>query len=142
MPMPGHITAIALGAIFAFLGSGVLRSETLGRPDEMVWQVVASGSPLQSVYVTADGRRGWAVGENGSRVATEEGGGHWTRQAGSTDNPLWGVAFAADGRRGWAVGKNGSIVATEDGGGHWTRQTSSTDNKLWGVAFAADGRRG
>src|SRR5205085_1614947 len=134
MPMPRHITAIALCAIFAFLGSGVLRSETSERPDEMVWQVVASGWSLKSVYVTADGRRGWAVAENGSIVATEDGGGHWTRQTSSTRNHLSGVAFAADGRRGWAVGENGSIVATEDGGGHWTRQTSSTATFLWGVA--------
>src|SRR5437762_2321681 len=141
MRMQRHITVITLGVMVAFLGF-VGGSQASGRPDDMVWQVVASGLPLKSVYVTADGRRGWAVGVNGSIVATEDGGGHWTPQTSSTSNALGGVALAADGRRGWAVGDNGSIVATEDGGEHWTPQTSSTSQVLRGVAFAADERRG
>ena len=44
----------------------------------MVWQIVASGLSLKSVYVTADGRRGWAVGDHATIVATEDGGAHWT----------------------------------------------------------------
>ena len=83
------------------------------------------------VAFAADGRHGWAVGVNGTIVATADGGGQWTPQTSSTSNALWGVAFAADGRHGWAVGDNGTIVATADGGGQWTPQTSSTSNSLW-----------
>ena len=136
------VATIILGLVIAAIGFAVTSSQELRRPNDIVWQVVASGSALKSVYVTAHGRRGWAVGDNGLIVATEDGGGHWTRQTSSTESNLLGVAFAADGRRGWAVGQNGSIVATEDGGGRWTPQTTSIDNDLSGVAFAADGRRG
>ena len=140
--MQRQITLVTLGVMVAFLGFAVGSLQASGRPDDMVWQVVASGSSLKSVYVTADGRRGWAVGARGSIIATEDGGGHWTPQTSSTSNDLLGVAFAADGRRGWAVGLNGSILATEDGGEHWTPQTSSTSQNLSGIAFAKGGHRG
>jgi photosystem II stability/assembly factor-like uncharacterized protein len=120
------VTAIILGVVIAAIGFAVTSSQELRRPNDIVWQIVASGWSLESVYVTADGRRGWAVGDNGAIVATEDGGGHWTPQTSSTSNTLVGVAFAADGRRGWAVGENGPIVATEDGGGHWTPRDSVT----------------
>jgi hypothetical protein len=61
---------------------------------------VAFSGSLMSVYVTADGRRGWAVGGNGAIVATEDGGGHWTPQNSGTHNPLAGVQFAGVRRHG------------------------------------------
>jgi photosystem II stability/assembly factor-like uncharacterized protein len=141
MRMQRHITVVTLVVIVSFLAFAAERPQASGRPDGTVWQVVASGSALRSVYVAADGRHGWAVGVSGRIVATQDGGGHWTLQTRLSSN-LRGVAFAADGRRGWVVGDNGTIIATEDGGGHWRPQASSTSDDLWGVAFAADGRRG
>src|SRR5689334_9502298 len=76
MRMQRHIRVIALGVMLAMHGFVVGRSQASGRPDDVVWQVVTSGSQLRSVYVTEDGRRGWAVGANGTILATEDGGGH------------------------------------------------------------------
>jgi hypothetical protein len=64
------------------------------------------------VAFAADGRNGWAVGDNGTILATEDGGVHWSPQISSTSNFLLGVAFTADGRHGWAVGENGTILAS------------------------------
>jgi hypothetical protein len=140
--MPHGAAAIILGLAIGAAGLTDAWAQASGWPGGLVWQVAASAFPIKSVHVSTDGRHGWAVGDNGTIVATEDGGGHWTPQTSPTKNDLSGVAFAADGRHGWAVGDNGTIVATEDGGGHWTPQTSPTPNNLRGVAFAADGRHG
>src|SRR5271165_5749306 len=111
--------AIILGVVIAAVGFAIARSQALGRPNDMVWQTAASGSSLRSVYATADGRHGWVVGTDGTILATEDGGGHWTPETSSTSNNLRGIVVAADGRRGWVVGDNGTILATEDRGEHW-----------------------
>jgi hypothetical protein len=64
------------------------------------------------VAVTTDGRHGWAVGDNGTILATEDCGGHWAPQISSTSQSLSAVAVTADGRHGWAVGKYGTILIT------------------------------
>jgi hypothetical protein len=103
-------------------------------------QTSSTSIDLSGVAFAADGRYGWAVGEKGTILATEDGGSHWGPQISSTSSDLAGVAFAADGRHGWAVGEKGTMLATEDGGSHWIRQTSSTSEHLSGVASGADGR--
>ena len=96
---------------------------------------------LDGIAFAADGRRGWAVGQDGMILATADGGEHWARQTSPTSEWLRDVAFAADGLHGWAVGGGGTILATADGGKHWTRQTSPTSSFLDAVAFA-DGLHG
>jgi len=99
---------------------------------------------LKRIVFTADGSRGWAVGESGTILTTVDGGAHWAAQASGsgTGEMLTGVAFAADGSRGWAVGWNGTILTTADGGAHWAAPASGSEESLGGVAFAADGSRG
>jgi len=61
---------------------------------------------------------GWAVGANGTILATADGGVTWTRQGSSTPFDLHGVRFA-DSMRGWAIGANGTLLVTGDGGATW-----------------------
>jgi photosystem II stability/assembly factor-like uncharacterized protein len=122
MRTQAQIAAITFSAIFVFLVSSIAGSQISARLDDTVWQVVASSSPLKSIYVTTDGRRGWAVGGE-SILTTEDGGAHWTPQTRRTFLGLNGVAATADGRRAWAVGSSGLILATEDAGTHWVWQT-------------------
>ena len=63
MGMQRPITAIALAVVITLLGFSVGRSQASGRSNDLVWQVVASGTSLTSVYVTADGRRGFPPGQ-------------------------------------------------------------------------------
>ena len=68
----------------------------------------------------------WAVGMEGTIIATRDGGEHWRRQPSGVDHALQAVAFA-DTLHGWAVGlKRGStgyesvIIGTIDGGRSWS----------------------
>jgi photosynthesis system II assembly factor YCF48-like protein len=81
-----------------------------------------------------DANHGWAVGYDGTIVATTDGGATWTAQTSGTTNTLIWVSFV-DANHGWAVGEFGTIVATTDGGASWTAQTSGTTNHLYGVFF-------
>lgn len=67
----------------------------------------------------ADENSGWAVGENGLILATENGGSSWNEQISNTKSKLNGVSFIS-GAIGWAVGDNGTITRTASGGTSWT----------------------
>jgi len=65
----------------AIIGAEVATAsaQTEEQPGDTVWQVVASGWDLNSVFFL-DGQRGWAVGSHGTILATQDGGKHWTSQ--------------------------------------------------------------
>ena len=92
------------------------------RPFFVRWTNTRNNELLHNVHF-ADARTGWAVGTDGTIVATRDGGTHWERQTGGTPNLLTSVHFA-DARTGWAVGQGRTIVATRDGGATWAAQAS------------------
>jgi photosystem II stability/assembly factor-like uncharacterized protein len=77
--------------------------------------------------------KGWAVGDNGTILSTQDGGKTWSPQSSNTSQNLTSVAFATP-QSGWAVGNNGAILHTEDGGKTWSPQ-SSNSGSLYSVAF-------
>jgi len=79
---------------------------------------------------------GWAVGNNGTILATNDGGTNWLQQASDTVNRLYGVTFVSF-TQGWAVGDNGTILTTNNGGANWLQQASGTVNQLYGVTFVS-----
>jgi photosystem II stability/assembly factor-like uncharacterized protein len=98
---------------------------------------------LNCAFFTADGQRGWAVGDDGTIVTTRDAGATWTAQSSGTDARLRSVVFTTEGQRGWAVGVRGTILTTRDAGATWTAQSSGTNAaNLYSVVFAADGQRG
>ncbi|HEX5357408.1 MAG TPA: YCF48-related protein [Aquabacterium sp.] len=89
-------------------------------------------------------QQGWAVGEQGVLLATNDGGRRWAVQklpalVGSAT--LRSVAFTADGRRGWLVGDTGVFLQTLDQGRSWQQQAyvQPTKDKLTGVSVSAQG---
>lgn len=96
-------------------------------------------SDLYSVTFV-DARQGWAVGERGTILHTDDAGVHWMKQASGTDRALLGVDFV-DERRGWAVGEGGTVLASRDGGATWRTEDVGTRALLTDVAFA-DARHG
>ena len=83
----------------------------------------------------ADASHGWAVGANGTIIATNDGGEHWTAQrSGKPGEQLSAVTFV-DRLRGWIVGWDGTILATTDGGLVWRAENSSTGSNLLDVDF-------
>ena len=104
-------------------------------------QVDRLRADLNSVFFVDD-RRGWAVGNGGTILATRDGGNSWSAQASRTAAQLMRVVFAADGQHGWAAGAGGTVLATRDGGNSWAAQATGTKAALFDVQFAGDGRRG
>ncbi|MFZ4702899.1 MAG: SHOCT domain-containing protein, partial [Candidatus Methylumidiphilus sp.] len=63
-------------------------------------------------------KMGWAIGEKGMILSTQDGGEVWKPQTQDKTN-LWGVYFL-DAKTGWVAGENGKILMTVDGGKTWT----------------------
>jgi photosystem II stability/assembly factor-like uncharacterized protein len=78
-----------------------------------------------------DEQRGYAVGEFGLILRTEDGGRTFKRQASCTDKLLYGVAVI-DAERALAVGADGAVLETKDGR-TWTVLPSGTSEHLFGV---------
>jgi photosystem II stability/assembly factor-like uncharacterized protein len=118
--------ALALIALFLLL---ILPSTALAAGG---WQAQTSGTRQDLAGLAAFGTRLWAVGANGTIVASQNRGASWSPQSSGTAQGLHAVAFA-DATRGWAVGDAGTILGTVDGGATWTAQTSNVTQALFGV---------
>lgn len=89
---------------------------------------------LESI-TAADATHAWAVGNEGTIVATSDGT-TWVPQSSRTVVNLTDVTFSSV-TRGWAVGDEGTVLATVDGGGTWTHQSAGAAfDYLEGVDFA------
>jgi len=101
---------------------------------EWQWQhPLPQGNTLWSVAF-AGGLNGYAVGEDGTILATVDGGVTWLLQyEGVTDN-LRDVAVL-DPHTAWIVGDNGMILHTTNGGFQWLEQSSGTASGLNSVVF-------
>ena len=79
-----------------------------------------------------DDNEGYAVGEAGTILRTENGGRSWTRVITNFTESLMRVDFADD-KNGWIVGHKGSILRSSDKGRTWVKQESTTANHLYGL---------
>jgi photosystem II stability/assembly factor-like uncharacterized protein len=97
----------------------VLLSDTDGA-DFRQARSVPVRSTLTGVYFVDD-KTGWAVGQWGVVLRTDDAGENWTVQRSDTtaDRPLFSVYFK-DKERGWAVGLWSLVLATKDGGKTWS----------------------
>lgn len=85
----------------------------------MDWIAQTSGTIVDLNDVSfADAKHGWAVGEEGLILRTDDGGTTWTTQNSGTNKGLLGIC-AASPSFGCAVGYNGAILTTTNGGGTW-----------------------
>ncbi len=84
-----------------------------------------------------DSNTGWAVGENGTVLKTNNGGDAWALQASGVSYHLHAVCFT-NSENGWAVGANGTILHTTNGGNIWRLQAINTTSLLKSVFFIDD----
>jgi len=100
----------------------VLLSDTDGA-DFRQAKSVPVRSTLSAVFFV-DERTGWAVGQWGVVLRTDDAGENWTLQRHDTsvDQPLFSVFFR-DRQRGYAAGLWSLLIATADGGKTWTPVT-------------------
>src|SRR5580658_3924557 len=72
----------------------------------------AASLPNLSAIRFTSAQVGWAVGDKGTILHTEDGGGNWLKQDSGSTNDLRSVFFA-DAQLGWAVGDKGAILHSE-----------------------------
>ncbi|MGO9108551.1 MAG: YCF48-related protein, partial [Thermoguttaceae bacterium] len=77
-----------------------------------------------------DPQHGWAIGDHGVILHTDDGGQHWSPQVSGMTCTLTSVCFV-DARNGWAAGgmaypylhdSSGVVLSTRDGGLNWLRE--------------------
>jgi photosystem II stability/assembly factor-like uncharacterized protein len=90
------------------------------------------------------GTRGWAVGDGGLVLSTQDGGQSFQsiRLPLSAEECFDAMAVAAVGEHVWIVGTSGNLVwHSADGGQHWERQPTGITTPLYTVRFL-DAQRG
>jgi photosystem II stability/assembly factor-like uncharacterized protein len=80
-------------------------------------ELPANVKTLSRVFF-ASPKVGWAVGQDGTIVATKNGGKDWELQTSKVGNWLFDVFFINE-TVGWAVGDTGTIIKTTNGGARW-----------------------
>jgi photosystem II stability/assembly factor-like uncharacterized protein len=81
------------------------------------------GGGLSDAYFL-DANTGWAVGDGGKILATQDGGATWAPQDTPTRADLRAVWFI-NANRGWAVGSEETILSTTNGGHTWRVQNNN-----------------
>lgn len=109
---------------------------------------VAQAAGLNSVFhatshdglfaITFRGSHGWAVGEHGLLVTTEDGGQTWAVQPKMIDGALLAIDMPDD-QHGVIVGQSGVIFVTTDGGKTWKRAQSDAKDRLFSVSINSQG---
>jgi photosystem II stability/assembly factor-like uncharacterized protein len=80
-----------------------------------------------------DDKHGFAVGEFGLILASDDGGLTWKQQQSATHNLLYAVQ-AVDAKFAVLAGSDGVVLETLDGGRKWTRVPTSTQKHLFGIS--------
>ncbi|HVF51336.1 MAG TPA: YCF48-related protein, partial [Pyrinomonadaceae bacterium] len=82
----------------------------------------------------ATAARGYAVGEGGLILRTDDGGETWKDQESPVKINLYAVA-AASPNDALVVGEQGRVLQTKDGGQTWEMQPTITSTTLFSVAY-------
>jgi len=77
---------------------------------------------LYSVAFTTDGSSGWAVGDEGMILRSEDRGATWTQQKAPAGSGSLMTVAVADAKNACAGSDHGAIVCTSDGGANWSLQ--------------------
>ncbi len=133
------LLALCLTASFTLILAHELnsRSQAAGAELAPIWQAQSLPSrseALLGISGVADtfSRAGWAVGESGTILRTEDGGATWHDQSSGVTETLNAVA-ALSAAAAWTVGDGGTILTTMDGK-TWKTEDSGSEADLFGVA--------
>ena len=127
-----HLLFLAASTAVLFLVSPFC---ALGNTSSVVLTTQDSGTKvtlLDTYFLSIE--KGWAVGERGTVLQTEDGGATWELVARQTAVLLISLFFSGD-KHGWIIGKNGTVLYSHDGGEKWSPQISGTTASLYGIYF-------
>ena len=143
--MPRTLFAIALTAATLFATPAWAQTSArraAAMSSATLDELLAADATLRDV-VFVDAQHGWAVGDRGVVLATDDGGTHWYAQRSGVECPLLSVSFV-DAQRGWIVGGRATplthrteavVLRTIDGGANWQRLPDPTLPRLVYVEF-------
>jgi hypothetical protein len=153
LPAAALTTSTLTGVAFSDAEHGVVVGQDgtilTGAPDDadgFTWAAASlDGAPadLKLRDVAMSGTMGFAVGDGGMILATDDAGATWTRQNAPTAADLTAVAISGDGAVAAAVGAQGTLLVRQRG--RWeARDTTSTVQgaDLRDVALPADSASG
>ncbi len=146
-----RIVLIIVIMVFVIAASYWYMQETTGKVEVVVEQKWRLHDNLLDVSFSEDtygrlGKRpatdvsfsgesaGWAVGQYGTVLRSEDGGKSWSYQRSNITRDLMGV-FAISREKGCAVGRAGTIMRTDDSGTNWHRVESGVACQYNDVAF-------
>ncbi|RMG06367.1 MAG: hypothetical protein D6735_04100, partial [Acidobacteria bacterium] len=99
------------------------------------WQnPLPQGNTLNSLRFAPDGRIGFAVGNNGTILKTEDGGFNFFLLNSPLTSNLYDI-FVKNPDEAIAVGSRGMILRTSDGGKKWEQMQLESKAHLYGLAF-------
>jgi photosystem II stability/assembly factor-like uncharacterized protein len=93
--------------------------EFMGDEELAAFGVLAPLPSLYSVYFVSP-QHGWAVGQEGTIVQTNDGGRHWEFQQSNANEALYDVGVM--GKSGWVAGDKGAVLVSNDGGAQWEKK--------------------
>jgi len=102
-------------SLFICFGSHAAQSQTVQQTD--------TNATLYAVWFV-DYNIGWAVGERGTILQTQNGGETWTLQQPRTRDHLYSIYFF-DEFTGWIAGEDNLVLYTNNGGNTWSEQRPS-----------------
>ena len=96
-------------------------------PEEGYWEIISSiNNGLNKIFFV-DSKNGWAVGDNGKIIYSDNGGKTWQNQNSGTNNKLISIFFI-DNKKGFATGYNNTLLYTNDGGNIWNLHNIQSDS--------------
>ena len=125
--------------VFLEVWRSLITSENQGKSSEdMLSKPVADlgVSSVNSIDMVNEWS-GWAVGDNGTILATVDGGSTWYSQQCPVKKNLNSVKFV-DKYIGFACGNNGCVIKTIDGGSNWYIIDIDAKENLTSIALAGD----
>ena len=81
-----------------------------------------------------DNYNGWACGNSGTILYTQDGGTNWYAQDPPPNNTYYALHFT-NSQSGFACGYGGKVIHTTDGGNLWLSQTTNSDTYLFDIFF-------
>ncbi|UCH63252.1 MAG: hypothetical protein JSU77_02020 [Fidelibacterota bacterium] len=103
---------------------------------QLVWESPGDGS-YRSIHFV-DSNHGWAVGDSGTIIHTENGGRSWTQQQSGSSSNLK-VVYFINPQVGWVAGGDNTILHTKDDGQSWhSRAPAGDSSRIFTDLFFAD----
>ena len=96
-------------------------------------QTTSTNNSLNAVSF-ANTTNGWVAGNNGTVLATTDGGVSWTSQTSNSTSNLYSITFLNT-STGWFGGSSGVIKKTTNGGTNWISQNSTTSSDILCMQF-------